>query len=262
MDETSAYLALGLPELTALRVENNAGFAPGCNAGIRVALKGTCRYLLLLNNDAVLEANCLSRLCESLENSAYGAACPLVVDMNDTGRVYSAGGDCDPASGVVTNRLKGKPRAAALQPANLTFAPGCVVLFKREVFETVGLIPERWYLYFEDVEYSLKLLEHGLGILYVPEAVARHAEGSTMRGSQQNYYYYWRNRLLFLHEYGSGRSKFITMCSTLSTMVAMMVFNIFNREPRRAKLLLLAAIAGMRQDWSLGQATANDPARL
>jgi GT2 family glycosyltransferase len=262
VDETTTYIGLGLPELIALRVEKNAGFARGCNDGIRRALAGDCKFILILNNDAILEPGCLTRLQESLRNPAFGAACPLVVNMNDTNIVYSAGGECYPASGAIANRLKGQPRDAAMRPATISFAPGCAVLVRRKAFEEVGLFPERWYLYFEDVEFSLKLIEHGMAITYVPEAVARHAEGSTMRGSQQNYFYYWRNRLLFLQEYGSGRAKVASMLSTLSTMSLMMVFNLLNREPRRAKLLLLAAIAGLRKDWNLGLAAANDPARL
>jgi GT2 family glycosyltransferase len=261
-DETKIYNALNLPEVVTLRIEKNAGYAPGANAGIRRALAGACEHILLLNNDAVVEPGCLTRLSAALEDESCGAACPLVVNMDNPDTIHSAGGVCIPAAGVIANRLKGKHRSAAMRPATVSFAPGSAVLIKREAFEKAGLIPERWYLYCEDVEFSLNLAKHGMAIAYVPEAVAAHAEGSTMRKSQQNYFYYWRNRLLFLHEYARGRAKVTTILSSLGTMLLLIIVNLLHRELRRSQLLFLAAVAGLRKDWTLGMTAANAPGRL
>ena len=132
-------------------------------------------------------------------------------------------------------------------------------MLTREAFEAVGLFPERWFLYFEDVEFSLNLTGKGMKIAYVPDAVVKHAEGSTMKQTTENYFYYWRNYLLFLDEYARGWPRVYQMSRTLAMMLLMIAANLVYRKPWRARLLVQAAYAGLRHDWARCDVSYHQP---
>lgn len=156
---------LSFSELTA-----NTGFAVGVNTGMRDLLRDpSVDLLLVINNDATLAPPDLDLLIDALSHDAsLGIVGPRIVTPD--GQFFSAGG--------VLNRLTWsirQPRAGE-QPDFLTWA---CVLARRETIEEAGLLDERFFMYWEDVEYGLRLSAHGVAFAEVAAARLTHAVSSS-----------------------------------------------------------------------------------
>ncbi|KTS14176.1 glycosyltransferase [Microbacterium testaceum] len=148
----------------------NTGFAVGVNAGMKVLLADEeIDLLLVMNNDATLPVDDIDRLREALAaDASLGVVGPRIVTPD--GQRFSAGG--------IVNRLTWgirQPRPGE-QPDFLTWA--CVLL-RRSTLETAGLLDERFFMYWEDVEYGFRLRERGIGFAEVADAVLTHAVSSS-----------------------------------------------------------------------------------
>jgi len=188
----------------------NLGFAGGNNVGIRYAIagadRGRDRYVCLLNNDTVVARDWLSRLVAAMEQDAtVGAAGAMLWEYNQPDLVESAGGGCvHPWQGMPreTTATRQRRGSAGVIPRRLDFLSGACVLMRTSTLERIGLIDERYFLYCEDIDLSLRVRELGLSLLLVPEAEMWHKGGrSTQHGSVRHDYYLVRNSLLLVHKF-------------------------------------------------------------
>jgi GT2 family glycosyltransferase/glycosyltransferase involved in cell wall biosynthesis len=188
-----------LPPATAdievLSLPVNRGFAGGMNAGIDHLRRGGCDRILLLNNDAELDAGCLRRLAEALEDEHLAAVGPVILRESD-GRVESRGGRFDARSG--RHRLAGhgealRPREGRVKVEALS---GAVLMLSGAALDRVGLLDESYFLAFEDMDWCLRASRAGLGLAVVLGARARHAGSRTLgAASPERLYYGARNQL-------------------------------------------------------------------
>jgi GT2 family glycosyltransferase len=185
----------GAAGVDRLRLSENRGFAGGMNAGIEQLQAAGCERFVLLNNDAVLGADCLLRLTEALEEPALAAVGPLILAESD-GKVESRGLRVDLRWGRV--RLQGSGEAAGDRDG-LTAADalsGAVIMISRAAVERVGLLDTDYFFGFEDVDWCLRARRAGFGLAVVNRATARHAGSSTLgRSSPDRIYYAVRNHL-------------------------------------------------------------------
>jgi hypothetical protein len=160
-----------------IRLSSNAGFARSVNLGIQSAAGD---WILIVNNDVELEASWLERVLAEVEKSGawfgigkiYQAGSPDKLD--GTFDVISRGG-CSWRCG------QGRPDSGALAPVGPAwFAPLTAALFRRETFDRVGLLDERFESYHEDVDLGLRCAVAGLRGCFVPEAAAFHRGSATL----------------------------------------------------------------------------------
>jgi GT2 family glycosyltransferase len=183
-----------------IRSPGNVGFSAGCNIGIRAALDAGAEFVLLMNSDAVLAPDALERLERALAaEPAAGIAAPLILSRAEPGTVASAGISYSTASGRMRHQgFGGRTEDFCEGPAWAAEAvSGCVMLIRRAVFEAAGLLDERYFFSFEDIEFCLRVRRAGLSSLLVPSALAYH-EGHLSIGpaSSSRLYYASRNHLL------------------------------------------------------------------
>ncbi len=126
--------------------KKNLGFAAGSNVGIKYALKHGATHVLLLNPDTIVGKNFLEPLLEN-------------------------GGDIVGPVGGRVNFLLGRPKHTT---GRVDFISGACMLVKREVFEKVGYLDERFFLYFEDVDFCLRAKKAGFLISVVPQSHVVH----------------------------------------------------------------------------------------
>lgn len=211
--------------ITLVRSDANLGFAGGNNLGIRYAISNyNSDFILLLNSDARIEANCLELLLQTArKRPSLGLINPKIYftagceyhrssyHANELGKVlWFAGGSIDWADVVSFHRgVDEVDRDQFVTASQTDFATGCCVLIRREVIETVGLLSEKLFLYWEDVEYSLRTLERGYQIALQPQAVAWHdnAGSSDGAGNITSLYYQTRNRLHLAFTWGDWKAK-------------------------------------------------------
>lgn len=197
-----------------IRSESNLGFTGGNNLGITFAReKYEPDFFLLLNTDTVVDPEFLNILYKRAEKEGKtGLVSPKIYFMpgyefhqrsyrkTHLGKVlWYAGGSIDwPNLTSVHHGVDEIDRGQFDTETNSTFATGCCVLIPRVVIETVGLLDKRYFLYFEDTDYSLRCLEAGLSLWFEPEAKVWHknAGSSGGAGSPTSQYYQTRNKLL------------------------------------------------------------------
>jgi hypothetical protein len=192
-DGSPDKLARLFPEVVLLRREVNGGYAAGNNEGIRYAIDHGADLILILNNDVVAEPGFLLPMVqEALSERAPGVVTCKALFQSDTRRVYCTGGHFSKW------RCSGKPLSPALTSSvcEVEYVSGCILLVRRSVFETVGLFDERFFMYCEDLEFSLRVRTR-YPILYTPSGVVYHRSGggSTWTDYTPTYLYYTtRNR--------------------------------------------------------------------
>ena len=206
-DELRDAAAAWGPAVIYQRTGANLGFAGGVNAGVRVALAAGADAVLLVNSDAVLAPSCLEHLERALDAQAgTGIAAPLLLARHDPATVASAGIDYDRRTGRMLERHAGRRREAVdASPGARGAASGCVLLVTRAVWERVGLLDERYFFGFEDIDLCLRAVAAGLGARFEPQAVAYHEGGGSLGpASPRRFYFAARNHLLLAHDHQAG----------------------------------------------------------
>jgi GT2 family glycosyltransferase len=224
-DGTEERLRTGCPDVEFIQLGRNAGFAAGNNVGIRKALERGSEYVLLLNNDTIVEPNFLEPLVAALEQDP-AAACSTgtVCFFPETGHLWYAGGDLVwwRASGFARHYNGPVTRVAGEKTQPVTFVSGCLMLVRRSIFEQLGLLEEKTFLYCEDTEFSLRVASAGHTMLYVPESKIYH---KTEHRNQTPFslYYVVRNRLLVADLGLNGMKRVIAKAYLIGTTLVKMV---------------------------------------
>lgn len=156
-----------------VRINKNLGFCGGANLGIKLALnKYKADYVLLMNNDVVVDPTFLIELINSLsEKKSYGLASPLIYYFDDPKKVWWGGKKLNMWTGSASMDFNSKQLNSKVTDA----VTGCCMLVKKEVFEKVGLLDEKYFLSGVDtIEYSYRARKNGFFSLIVPKAKIWH----------------------------------------------------------------------------------------
>ena len=201
------------PHITAIRSNQNLGFAGGNNLGIKTA-KG--KYLYLINNDTVFKDFNPQVLIKRLKSSQkIGMVCPKIRFAWNDNPIQFAG--YTPLSPItIRNRAIGfgeEDKGQYDMPHQTPYAHGAAMMLKREVVDKAGLMPECYFLYYEELDWSMMLTRAGYEIWYDSASTIYHKESrSTGQNSPLRTYYITRNRLLLVKRNWSGFSKYISYC--------------------------------------------------
>lgn len=180
--------------------KENWGVAKGNNIGIKAALDDQCQYILLSNNDVVLNnSNTIETLVNKMDTTHVDILCPKIYYYTDPTLVWAAGGDFI-NSDTTTKHFgsKKKDEGQFDEEMYIRYTPTCFVLIRRDVFNKIGIMDERYFVYYDDSDFMYRAINHDLKILYTPATSLLHNESSST-GSQSPFqiYYMERNRLIF-----------------------------------------------------------------
>lgn len=183
----------------------NLGFAAGNNIGIQKALEMNAEYILLLNNDTTVEKDLLKKMIESFsrfKNSGIVGA--KIFSYQKQQWVCHAGGKVDFFKFITRDyTLKNRSVKELKIEKEVNFISGCCMLIHRDVFNKIGLLPEEYFMYYEDTDFCTKALEKGFKLIYNPEAVIYHKESASTGGFESPFAIKWniRNRIIFMKKY-------------------------------------------------------------
>jgi GT2 family glycosyltransferase len=211
---------------TLIRSEVNTGFAGGFNIGMEHALAHGAEYVLIVNNDTIMDEHLIARLLDVLEkDTKIGIVVPKIYfakghefhkdryKKDELGRIFwYAGGSTDWANVTSIHRGVDEVDNGQYDKMEKTeFATGCCMMFPREVLEKVGLFDERYFLYYEDADLNERIKRAGYDVYYVPSAVLVHvnaaSSGGAGNGNVLQDYFITRNRMLFGMTYAPLRTK-------------------------------------------------------
>ena len=213
------------PRVRVIEMEENLGFAGGFNQGMKLAIRDKADYLLLINNDTLIEdCNLLKKLIGVAEkNEKIGIVVPKIhfapgfeyhrkrYQKSEIGRViWYAGGHIDWQNVFIKHRgvdEVDKGQYDCLEEVD--FATGCVMLINSEVIEKVGVFREEYFAYFEDADFNLRVKSAGFKLMYNGLTSIWHktAQASGGSGAPFHDYFLTRNRLLFGLRYAPLKTK-------------------------------------------------------
>ena len=209
------------PQVKVIRSKENLGFAGGNNLGIK---ESHGKYLFFINNDTLLQpqtsdrpqpsAFSLQPLVNRLESSPkVGIVCPKICFAWGNNLIQFAG--FTPLSKITLRNQSigcGETDHGQYNTAHPTpYAHGAAMMVKREVIEKVGLMPECYFLYYEELDWSMMIRRAGYNIMYDPACTIYHKESQTTgQSSSLKSYYMTRNRFLFAKRNINGPKKIVT----------------------------------------------------
>ncbi len=221
-----ASLVSGSPEATVLVVDNgstdgvidgvsarwpgvhtiqnprNLGFAGGMNTGVRWALAHGADTVTVLNNDTVVPPGVLQRLCTVARTGVVVS--PEVRYADGSEKVWFGGGAIDVDTGLARHLSESEFTQLPLEDG-FRLSPvlaGCCLTATAETWSTVGLFDERYFLNFEDSEWSMRASRTGVPLVVDPSVHIYHRVSASFAGaySYLGLFFYTRNGLLFIRE--------------------------------------------------------------
>lgn len=248
-EDEAAVIAQRYPQVKTIRSNTNLGFAGGNNLGIRSA-KG--KYLYLINNDTVFDPYQVQPLIDRLNSSStIGMVCPKIRFAWPPKPVQFAG--FTPLSPLtLRNHAIGYGEADRGQydePHPTPYAHGAAMMVRREAVERVGLMPECYFLYYEELDWSMMFTRAGYEIWYEPASTIYHKESrSTGTDSPLKTYYLMRNRLLLARRNCFGVSRYVTYCYLI---VVVGLRDLIKHLLRGRRDLSMATLRGIRDFFLL-----------
>lgn len=196
------------PAVTFIQSGRNLGYTGGNNVGIKRALELGVDYVFVLNPDTQVLKNTIKILVSAAENGVAAMVGPKIY-FADSKKIWFAGGVMDLnnvlGSHKGVDQIDSGQFDTQYEPDYLT---GAAILVRADVFQKIGYFDERYFLYYEDSDFSFRARQAGFKLLYVPEAVVYHANAkSTGLGSPLQDYYITRNRMLFAAKFLSFRTR-------------------------------------------------------
>ena len=212
-EDEASILEKRYPNIKVIRSNKNLGFAGGNNLGIKAA-RG--KYLFFINNDTLLslQPSAIDHLIHRLESDEkIGMVCPKIRFAWGNNPIQFAG--YTPLSRfTMRNRSIGFGETDKGQydtPNSTPYAHGAAMMVKREALEKVGIMPECYFLYYEELDWSMMFTRAGYTIWYEPACTIYHKESqATGQNSPLKVYYLTRNRILFVKRNKKGYAKYIT----------------------------------------------------
>lgn len=233
---------------------DNLGFSEGNNVGIKYALEQGADYVLLLNNDMLVEPDFLGKLVRAGQSwPEAGFLGPKMLFNDDRRKIWSVGGKVNWLynKGVMVgyNEIDvGQYDQPEVQETD--YITGACLLAKRQIIEKIGLMPNDYFLYYEDTDWSLRARQAGFKCLFVSSAVVYHkGSRSSKAGSPSYIYYHSRNGLILANNFAPWYIQFLVHLDVLWRIVKQVIKLIFLPGKRIwAKYILFGII-----DFYLGR---------
>ena len=207
VDDNTKINSTSYYQMKLIQNKSNLGFAGGNNVGIKYLInKEETDFIFLLNNDVVVSKDFLTPLIREMKsNENIGIIGPKIYYYNNHLKIYCAGCDlsCSPLKGIVINeRGKGNiDKGQYNKVEDVGYISGCCLGIRKEIVKTVGLMDERFFLYFEDTDWILRIKQFNWRVIYTPKSKVWH-KGSHTVGENNPFcvYYKVRNKLLLTHK--------------------------------------------------------------
>ena len=234
-------------QLMLIKNDDNYGFAKGNNIGINFALKNfNPTYILLLNNDTVVDKDFLKILVQEGENDpAIGLLGPKMYYYDNPNVIWCIGGKIDwkLARGLHVG-INETDTGQYDEKMNFDYINGSAILIKRSVLDEIGLLDEKLFLYFEETDLALKASKKGYNIIYISNSKIWHKVSKSGGGIKKEIglYYITRNRWLFMKKWASNGDFFIFV---ITQILGAIVLPTFMSLYYKNKKLFLAYYTGL-----------------
>ncbi len=229
-----------------IRSDVNLGFARGNNLGIQYALENDADYILILNNDTIIDSQMVTKIVEAMETDPkIGIAGPVIYYINDKDAVWFAGQRFKPPLYVVRRGLHLKQPMRPVE--DVDFVSGCGMMLRRETIERVGIFSSDYFMYYEDLDLCLRAKKAGYRIICVTGAKMWHAVSASSGGSDSpiKQYHQVRSSLIFYRRHVRGAALVVNISLRLLHAALSVIKHFLVRGINRA--LLRYYLQGLRE---------------
>ena len=192
-DNSVEVLSAAFPDITLLVNEHNLGYAAGNNVGLTHALRGPAAYVLVVNNDTIVDQAAVGELVRAAgRHPQAGALVPKILYALEPDRIWAAGARWarfPPRVKLVGLNAPDSPRFD--QPRELAYATGCAWLLSRPALEELGGFDPAYFMYQEDYDFCYRLRAAGYSLHYVPAAHVWHAVSAGLGSFSPHWWYQW-----------------------------------------------------------------------
>ena len=232
----------------------NQGFAKANNQGIKYALENNYDYIMLLNNDTLIKNDLLKKLINYSNTLNQKIIQPLILNYDGT-KIWNAGGTINNFFGTFQTLRKGKSFKNFKGNSGFTdWFTGCCVLIKSEIFCEVGYFDERFFAYYEDIDFSIRLKTNGYSVGMMNDSYLQHFESSSSKsiyqaeGNLSPYVHYLniRNHILLLKKHSKSFNIIGVFIYQLIKISSYLIYFLFRLRFKKFKMVLNGVIDALK----------------
>jgi GT2 family glycosyltransferase len=241
-DGSADYVEQTFPQVRVIRNEINGGFSQGNNVGAR---KARGEYLAFLNPDTVVDPGWLTPLIAALEADPRARlATPKIMQLRDEQRINTCGNQIH-FTGLTLCRGLGMDESNFSYPEEVDAVSGAAFVIRKQDFKKLGGLDERFFLYMEDTDLSVRARLAGYKCVYVPTSIVYH--DYTLYFGPLKTFYQERNRYLMLLKGLRWRTLLVLLPALFMAEVVTWGFTIL--RDRRRFLNKLRAYIWILKHW-------------
>ncbi len=212
-DNQAASIKSKFPKIHIIKNAINTGFVVANNQGIEYGIQHGAEYVMLLNNDTVVDPEFIEPLVNQMEQDAtIGASSPKILYYKSS-KIWSMGGTISIPTGISIMIGKRKESNMYMNTIQPDFLTGCAFLVSAKVVKEIGMLDPIYFAYYEDVDWSYRIRKAGYKIITFPQSVIYHKKSASagIIGSDKispvQAYYISRNALIFANKNLIGIAK-------------------------------------------------------
>ena len=255
VDGSGEKLKSEFPEIELLSSIENVGFTGGNNLGIQWALDHLFDQVLLLNNDTLVEPDFLNPLVSFLEqNPDYGAVQPKIMLEAERDKLWNAGGGyfrwLEMTWSIGIGQLD---KGQFDQEKDTPWITGCAFLVSSAAIRQAGMLDNRFFAYYEDVEWSFRIKKSGFRLRYLPQSKIYHVAGGSSKKTKTKegiippiiHFYRTRNHLFLIRSHSSPISFGLSLMYQTLRNAAFMVYLGLKGRFQKVNSILKGHFAGL-----------------
>ena len=226
-DNSYTKLKETFPSCNYTRNDENIGFSSGINSGINQAMEDNCDYLLILNNDTIVEPDFLQPLVETAETNTQVAAVGGIIYYPDKEQIWFAGGHINRYFSKIdiNTNIKETTEYAT------EYIIGTMMLLNTEYLQKYGLLNDDYFFGSEDQEFCQKAIKNGWNLMVNPDSKIIHKINSKSgSGNEFRFYHNTYNRLYFASHHLNLHEKMIFYPYFLANRSVLLVIWLFKRR--------------------------------
>jgi GT2 family glycosyltransferase len=240
------------PAVQVIELAENLGYAGNNNVGIESALKQGADWVLVLNEDTIVAPDCIFQLVEEGEKDFQtGIVGPMVYHHDEANVIQSAGGKISQYWDGYHLGQNELDQGQFKEPHGVDWISGCAIMVRRSAIEHIGMIDARFFYYWEETEWCLRIAKAGWRIVHVPAAKIWH------KGVQRDYkpkpmvtYYSTRNHMLMMSKHNAPAAAWIySWGQIIRTLVSWTVKPRWRNKANHRKAMLYGVRDFLQHHW-------------